>query len=61
MNSDDIALTGQELDALTEEELDAKLEHISVYARVSPENKIRIVKAWQKKRQGYFDDGGWCE
>lgn len=49
MDPDDIALTGQELDALTEEELDAKLEHISVYARVSPENKIRIVKAWQKK------------
>ena len=45
----DLALTGQELDALSEEELDEKLEHISVYARVSPENKIRIVKAWQKK------------
>ena len=45
----DLALTGQELDSLSEEELDEKLEHISVYARVSPENKIRIVKAWQKK------------
>ncbi|MBM6614615.1 cation-translocating P-type ATPase [Desemzia sp. RIT804] len=43
----DIALTGQELDALSEEELHSKLEHISVYARVSPENKIRIVRAWQ--------------
>lgn len=43
------ALTGQELDALTEEELDAELENITVYARVSPENKIRIVKAWQRK------------
>lgn len=49
MAEDDIALTGQELDALSEQELDEKLEHISVYARVSPENKIRIVKAWQKK------------
>lgn len=49
MTEDDLALTGQELDSLTEDELDEKLEHISVYARVSPENKIRIVKAWQKK------------
>ncbi|WP_211252916.1 cation-translocating P-type ATPase [Carnobacterium gallinarum] len=45
----DIALTGQELDALTDQELDSKLEKISVYARVSPENKIRIVRAWQRK------------
>ncbi|MGL6119447.1 MAG: cation-translocating P-type ATPase [Fusobacteriaceae bacterium] len=43
------ALTGQELDILTDEELDMDLEKISVYARVSPENKIRIVKAWQRK------------
>ena len=45
----DMALTGSELDALTDEALDRDLEHISVYARVSPENKIRIVKAWQRK------------
>lgn len=49
MEEDDIAVTGQELDAMSEEELDQKLESISVYARVSPENKIRIVRAWQKK------------
>lgn len=49
MEKDDLALTGQELDSLTDEELDNKLEKISVYARVSPENKIRIVKSWQKK------------
>lgn len=49
MQEGDIACTGVELDAMTEEELDEKLEHISVYARVSPENKIRIVNAWQKK------------
>ncbi len=41
-------LTGAELAKLSEEELDAKVESISVYARVSPEDKIRIVKAWQK-------------
>ena len=47
----DMAITGAQLDAMTEEELDANVENISVYARVSPENKIRIVKAWQKKGQ----------
>lgn len=45
----DLALTGQELDKLSEEELSDVLERVSVYARVSPENKIRIVDAWQKK------------
>ena len=45
----DIALEGLELDKLSEEELNEKLEHIAVYARVSPEHKIRIVKAWQNK------------
>lgn len=49
MTDDDIAVTGQELDAMSERQLDDKLTAISVYARVSPENKIRIVKAWQKK------------
>ena len=45
----DQALTGQELDALSDDRLDEILEHVSVYARVSPEHKIRIVDAWQKK------------
>lgn len=45
----DVTVTGMELDAMSEEELDAKIERISVYARVSPENKIRIVEAWQRK------------
>ena len=47
----DRAITGAELDAMTDSELDAQVESISVYARVSPENKIRIVKAWQRKGQ----------
>ena len=47
----DQAITGAELDAMTDTELDNRVEDISVYARVSPENKIRIVKAWQRKGQ----------
>ena len=47
----DRALTGAELDALTDTELDEIVDKISVYARVSPENKIRIVKAWQRRGQ----------
>ena len=45
----DIAVTGMELDSMSDSELDQKIEKISVYARVSPENKIRIVEAWQRK------------
>ena len=45
------AITGAQLDAMSDSELDRQVEHISVYARVSPENKIRIVKAWQRKDQ----------
>ena len=44
----DLAVTGPELDAMSDEELDSKIRRISVYARVSPENKIRIVDAWQR-------------
>lgn len=47
----DKAITGAELDVMTDSQLDQEVEHISVYARVSPENKIRIVKAWQRKGQ----------
>ena len=45
----DISVTGLELDSMNDEELDKVIEKISVYARVSPENKIRIVEAWQRK------------
>ncbi len=44
----DRAITGAELDLMTDSELDVAVKSISVYARVSPENKIRIVKAWQR-------------
>ena len=45
----DKAITGAELDRMSDGELDENVQNISVYARVSPENKIRIVKAWQRK------------
>ena len=45
------AITGSELDSMDDAQLDSIVEEISVYARVSPENKIRIVKAWQRKGQ----------
>ena len=45
----DLAVTGTELDAMSDQELDGKITKISVYARVSPENKIRIVDAWQRR------------
>lgn len=45
----DMAVTGPELDEMSDAELDENIEKISVYARVSPENKIRIVDAWQRK------------
>ena len=43
------AVDGAEIDNITDEELENFVEKVSVYARVSPEHKIRIVRAWQKK------------
>ena len=45
----DEAVSGVELDNMSDADLDQRLEKISVYARVSPEHKIRIVSAWQRK------------
>lgn len=45
----DEAVTGTQLDKMSDQELDQRVRNISVYARVSPENKIRIVKAWQRQ------------
>lgn len=47
----DRAMEGVELDKMSDEDLRNNVEHISVYARVSPEHKIRIVRAWQDKNQ----------
>lgn len=49
LDKDERAIDGIELDMMSDDELMENLESISVYARVSPEHKIRIVKAWQKK------------
>ncbi len=48
-NDDDMAIEGIELDKLSDGQLDELLSKISVYARVSPEHKIRIVDAWQRR------------
>ena len=45
----DMSLSGPELDKMSDDELNAVLERVSVYARVSPEHKIRIVNCWQEK------------
>ncbi len=51
LGPEDKAITGVELDNMTDEQLDGQVKNIAVYARVSPENKIRIVKAWQRSGQ----------
>lgn len=50
-DNEDLAITGRELDQMSDEEFKEKLEHIRVYARVSPENKVRIVKAWRETKR----------
>lgn len=45
----DLAITGEDLDIMSQEILEAEVESFSVYARVSPEHKMRIIKAWQSK------------
>ena len=47
LENEDEALTGLELDKISDEELTKNIRKYSVYARVSPEHKVRIVKAWQ--------------
>ena len=48
LENDDEAITGLELEKMSDEELEKNVRHYSVYARVAPEHKVRIVKAWQK-------------
>lgn len=49
MNENEIALSGQDLSIMSDDELDSQIQNVSVFARVSPEDKIRVVKAWQKQ------------
>jgi len=51
IENEDQAIFGNELNSMTDEQLDARLKNIQVYARVSPEHKVRIVDAW--RRQGF--------
>ena len=48
LENEDEAITGHELEKMSDEDLEKNVRHYSVYARVSPEHKVRIVKAWQK-------------
>ena len=48
LENDEEAITGAELEEMSQEELEQNVRKYSVYARVSPEHKLRIVKAWQK-------------
>ena len=48
LENENEAITGQELEKMSDEDLQKNVRHYSVYARVSPEHKVRIVKAWQK-------------
>ncbi len=48
LNDGEKAITGQELDKMTQEQLEKNIRNYSVFARVTPEHKVRIVKAWQK-------------
>lgn len=48
LNTNDKAITGQELDRIPQKELERNIADYSVFARVTPEHKVRIVKAWQK-------------
>jgi Ca2+-transporting ATPase len=47
---DSLALSGEELDRLSQEQLERQVDKISVYARVSPEHKLRVVRAWRARR-----------
>ena len=49
--AEDEVITGGDLDAMSDEELTRRVEHVGVYARVSAEHKLKVVRAWQRRRQ----------
>ncbi len=56
LENEDEAITGVELEKMSDEELEKNVRKYSVYARVSPEHKVRIVRAWQKKWRNCCND-----
>ncbi len=61
LENEDEALTGKELEQMTDEELGKNIRKYSVYARVSPEHKVRIVSAWQKNGEIVAMTGDRCK
>ena len=59
LKTGDIAITGNQLDKINEEDLIKDIHSYSVFARVSPEHKVRIVKAFRAKREYSGNDGRW--
>ena len=57
----DIAITGEELDKIPKERLEKEINRYSVFARVSPEHKVKIVKAFRSNRKYSCNDRRWCE
>lgn len=61
INTEDEALTGAELEKISDEELEKNIRKYAVYARVSPEHKVRIVKAWQRNNEIVAMTGDRCK
>ena len=61
LESEEEAITGIELEEMSQEDLIKNVRKYSVYARVSPEHKVRIVRAWQANRRSCSNDRRWSE
>lgn len=61
LENGDLAITGAELDKLPQEKLEKEIEKYSVFARVAPEHKVRIVKAFRSRRKSSCNDRRWCK
>lgn len=61
LKQEDLAITGAELDKIPQKKLEKEIMNYSVFARVSPEHKVRIVKAFRNKRKSSCNDRGWSE
>ena len=61
LQSEEEALTGAELEKMSDEDLTKNIRKYSVYARVSPEHKVRIVKSLASKWRNSSNDRRWCK